>query len=205
MKSSDSRQFSTLCDIRRPLSSNPDNGSFTASYLCSVIRKTNTDSLTFKTRIEIMARNVTYSVVPRYNPREKNAPPKYYAQAQASGDVSLREMSQRIQSTCTVTKADVYAVLIAMEDVITEALKSGEIVRLGDLGTFQIGLSGKGAVTEDDYDTSLIEKARINFRPGLALAGALTSLTYAKVDKKRTAASEEEGEDSEAGMDEEEV
>ena len=43
-----------------------------------------------------MARNVTYSVVPRYNPREKNAPPKYYAQAQASGDVSLREMSQRI-------------------------------------------------------------------------------------------------------------
>ena len=152
-----------------------------------------------------MARNVTYSVVPRYNPREKNAPPKYYAQAQASGDVSLREMSQRIQSTCTVTKADVYAVLIAMEDVITEALKSGEIVRLGDLGTFQIGLSGKGAVTEDDYDTSLIEKARINFRPGFALAGALTSLTYAKVDKKRTAASEEEGEDSEAGMDGEEV
>ena len=152
-----------------------------------------------------MARNVTYSVVPRYNPREKNAPPKYYAQAQASGDVSLREMSQRIQSTCTVTKADVYAVLIAMEDVITEALKSGEIVRLGDLGTFQIGLSGKGAVTEDDYDTSLIEKARINFRPGLALAGALASLTYAKVDKKRTAASEEEGEDSEAGMDGEEV
>ena len=149
-----------------------------------------------------MARNVTYSVVPRYNPREKNAPPKYYAQAQASGDVSLREMSQRIQSTCTVTKADVYAVLIAMEDVITEALKSGEIVRLG---TFQIGLSGKGAVTEDDYDTSLIEKARINFRPGLALAGALTSLTYAKVDKKRTAASEEEGEDSEAGMDGEEA
>ena len=104
-----------------------------------------------------------------------------------------------------VTKADVYAVLIAMEDVITEALKSGEIVRLGDLGTFQIGLSGKGAVTEDDYDTSLIEKARINFRPGLALAGALTSLTYAKVDKKHTAASEEEGEDSEAGMDGEEV
>lgn len=152
-----------------------------------------------------MARNVTYSVVPRYNPREKNAPPKYYAQAQASGDVSLREMSQRIQSTCTVTKADVYAVLIAMEDVITEALKSDEIVRLGDLGTFQIGLSGKGAVTEDDYDTSLIEKARINFRPGLALAGALTSLTYAKVDKKRTAASEEEGEDSEAGMDGEEA
>ena len=48
-----------------------------------------------------MARNVTYSVVPRINPREKNDPPKYYAQAQASGDVNLREMSERIQATCT--------------------------------------------------------------------------------------------------------
>ena len=139
-----------------------------------------------------MARNVTYSVVPRYNPSEKGTPPKYYAQAQASGDVSVREMSERIQANCTVTKADVYAVLVAMEDVIIEALKGGEIVRLGDLGTLQIGLSGKGAVTEEDYDASLIRKARINFRPGTALAGALTSLSYAKVSKKRTAVAEDE-------------
>ena len=33
-----------------------------------------------------MARTVTYSVVPRINPREKNDPPKFYAQAQARGD-----------------------------------------------------------------------------------------------------------------------
>ena len=80
-----------------------------------------------------MARTVTYSVVPRINPREKNDPPKYYAQAQARGDVSLREMAERIQSTCTVTKADVYAVLVSLEDVVKEAIQNGEIVRLGDL------------------------------------------------------------------------
>ena len=131
-----------------------------------------------------MARNVTYSVVPRFKPGEKNDPPKYYAQAQASGDVDIREMSERIQLTCTVTKADVYAVLVAMEDVIIDALKSGEIVRLGDLGTFQIGLSGKGALTEEDYDTSLIQKARINFRPGIALSSMLTALTFARVPKR---------------------
>ena len=54
-----------------------------------------------------MARSVTYSVVPRFKPGEKNDPPKYYAQAQARGDVNIREMAERIQSTCTVTKADV--------------------------------------------------------------------------------------------------
>ena len=91
-----------------------------------------------------MARNVTYSVSPRINPRDKDAAPKYYGHVQASGDINIREMSERIQATCTVHKSDVFAVLVALEDVITEALKGGEIVRLGDLGTLQIGISSKG-------------------------------------------------------------
>ena len=147
-----------------------------------------------------MARSVNYSVVPSINPREKNDPPKYYAQAQASGDVNIREMSERIQASCTVTKADVYAVLVSMEDVIIDALKSGEIVRLGHLGTFQIGVSGKGTLTEEEYDSSLIQKARINFRPGIALSGILTNLTYAKVPKKPVPAKKEE--ESNEGLEE---
>lgn len=138
-----------------------------------------------------MARSVTYSVVPRFNPHEKSAPPRYYAQAQSNGDVDVREMSERIQASCTVTKADVYAVLVSLEDVIIDALKAGEIVRLGDLGTFRIGLNGKGALSEEEYDTSLIQKAHINFRPGMALAGCLTSLTYTRVAKKAAKKAEE--------------
>ena len=141
-----------------------------------------------------MARNVTYSVSPRINPRDKDAAPKFYGHVQANGDISLREMAERIQSTCTVHKSDVFAVLVALEDVITEALKSGEIVRLGDLGTLQIGISSKGAATEDDYSESLITKARINFRPGSALVGALSGLTFQKVAVKYTKDEEEEDE-----------
>lgn len=149
-----------------------------------------------------MARNVTYSVSPRVNPSEKGTPPKYYGHVQANGDVNIREMSERIQATCTVTKADVYAVLVALEDVITEALKGGEIVRLGDLGTFQIGISSKGALTEEDYDTSLIKKARINFRPGTALVGVLSNLTYQKVAVKSSKADKEEGEEEDTSGEE---
>ena len=131
-----------------------------------------------------MARNVTYSVSPRINPRDKEAAPKYYGHVQASGDINLREMSERIQQTCTVHKSDVYAVLVALEDVITDALRGGEIVRLGDLGTLQIGISSKGAVTEEDYSDSLIKQARINFRPGLPLKGILSNLSFEKVKVK---------------------
>ena len=148
-----------------------------------------------------MARNVTYSVSPRINPRDKEAAPKYYAHVHANGDTNLREMSERIQQTCTVHKSDVFAVLVALEDVITEALKNGEIVRLGDLGTLQIGISSKGAVSEEEYDDSLIKQARINFRPGSALAGILSNLTFARVKVKSSKADKENSEQEEGGED----
>ena len=144
-----------------------------------------------------MARSVTYSVAPRINPREKDEAPKYYGRVQANGDINVREMSERIQQSCTVHKTDVQAVLVALEDVIIDALKGGEIVRLGDLGTFQIGISSKGALTEEDYDVSLIKKARINFRPGVALSGILTGLTYKKVAIKTVKKEEEENPEAE--------
>ena len=144
-----------------------------------------------------MARSVTYSVVQRRNPSEKGNPPKFYAQAQARGSVSLREMSERIQATCTVHKSDVYAVLMALEDVVAEAIQNGEIVRLGELCTLQVGLSGKGAVTEEDYDVSLIKKKRVNFRPGRVLANALAGLNFTKVDIKYAKEEEEEEEPDE--------
>ena len=148
-----------------------------------------------------MARNVTYSVSPRINPRDKEAAPKYYGHVQASGDIDIREMSERIQATCTVHKSDVFAVLVALEDVITEALKGGEIVRLGDLGTLQIGISSKGAITEEDFSDALIHKARINFRPGSALMGALTNLTFAKVKPRYTKADKESTDEETGGED----
>jgi predicted histone-like DNA-binding protein len=145
-----------------------------------------------------MARSVTYSVVPRRNPSEKGTPPKFYAQAQARGDVNIREMSERIQATCTVHKSDVYAVLVALEDVVADAIQNGEIVRLGDLCTLQISLTGKGALTEEEWEESLIKKARINFRPGAVLSNILGNLTFIKVKPKSTKADKDaaaEGED----------
>ena len=146
-----------------------------------------------------MARTVTYSVVPRTKPGEKNDAPKYYAQAQARGDINIREMAERIQSTCTVHKTDVYAVLVALEDVVAEAIQNGEIVRLGDLCTLQVSLSGKGSLTEEDYNESLIKRAKIIFRPGKVLAGALDSLNFSKVPIKYT---KEEPEVNDEGMEE---
>ena len=141
-----------------------------------------------------MARSVTYSVVPRTKPGEKNDAPKYYAQAQARGDINIREMAERIQGSCTVTKADVYAVLVALEDVISESIQKGEIVRLMDIGTFRVGISTKGALKEEDFNDALIKKTRILFRPGSVLQNAIANLNFTKV--KRVVEPEEDDEES---------
>ena len=57
-------------------------------------------------------------------------------------------------------------------------------------------LVASGALTEDDYSESLITKARINFRPGSALVGILSNLSFAKV-KVRSSKADKEAEEGE--------
>ena len=145
-----------------------------------------------------MARTVTYTVVPKINPRDRESEPKFYGNVKSSGDINIREMAERIQQSCTVTKADVYAVLVALEDVISESIQKGEIVRLMDIGTLRVGISTKGALTEDKFDDSLIKKTRILFRPGSILQNALANLNFTKV-KRVEEEEKDSGEEPESG------
>ena len=94
-----------------------------------------------------MERAVTYSVAQRVDPREPEVAGKFYATAQARGVMGIREMAERIQQACTVTRADTMAVLTALEDVVSDGLQGGEIVRLGELGSLQISLTLKNAIS----------------------------------------------------------
>ncbi|HJH64136.1 MAG TPA: HU family DNA-binding protein [Bacteroides mediterraneensis] len=140
-----------------------------------------------------MKKTVTYSVVGRVNPADRESGEvKYYAQSQARGEMGIREISERIQQMCTVTRADVMAVLTAMEEIVSEGLQGGEIVRLGGLGSLQLSLSGEGADTEETFSDSLIEKVRVLFRPGTVMQEAINNLAFEKVPVKYAKKDEEE-------------
>ena len=70
----------------------------------------------------------------------------------------------------------------------------------GQDSTLQVSLSGKGAPTKEDHNASLIEKAKINFRPGRALAGAISALNFTKVAIKYPKDTSK-GEDTSGGED----
>ena len=98
-----------------------------------------------------MAMTVTYSVVPRKNPAKKDESAKYYAQAQASGELDFEELCEGITSRSTCTETDVRAAISGILYEAKRALKAGRIVRLGDLGSLQIGLNGQGVFKFADY------------------------------------------------------
>lgn len=131
-----------------------------------------------------MDKALTYSVVEKKNPIMQEMPGKFYARAQARGVAGIREMSDRIQKMCTVTRADVMAVLIALEDVVADSLANGEIVRLGELGSMQVSLSSTGVEKKEDFHEGLITNARILFRGGTTLKTMLATMSYEKVEPR---------------------
>ncbi len=128
--------------------------------------------------------SVLFKSVQRTNPQDVAAPKKFYARAIASDTTTLRDLAEIIATQCTVSRADCHAVLIAFEDNIIRELKNGRIVRLGDLGSYQLGVNAEGMVTEEEVNANTIKKAKINFRPGIGLRAMLKTLQYRKAQNQ---------------------
>ena len=94
------------------------------------------------------------------------------------------------------TETDVRASISGILYEAKRSLKAGRIVRLGDLGSLQIGLTSEGAESVKEFATSMIKGAHIVFRPGKQLAELLKILSYQQV---RTRAAAQSGDGSDGG------
>ena len=124
--------------------------------------------------------SVKFKVLPRKNPQDLLAPEKFYAAAIGDGEIDLDTLAEKIAYQCTLTEVDCHAVLLSLVHNINEELGQGRIVRLGRLGTFQIGIGSEGKTTAEEVNASVIVKSRILFRPGKKLRTLLGNLSYRK-------------------------
>ena len=125
---------------------------------------------------------INYVLVERGDPRDSSVPKKFYAQSRSRGEMTLRELSKRIADISTVSSIDTMAVLEALLQVIPEELTEGNIVRLGDFGSFFTSTQSSGAETEENFDDSLIKKTAIRFRPGIQVNNVLKNVKYKKIN-----------------------
>jgi predicted histone-like DNA-binding protein len=125
--------------------------------------------------------SVKFITVPRKNPQDLQAPEKFYASAKGDGEVGIIKLSRLISEQCTVTEADCLAVLASLEKQMINQLEEGRIVRLGRIGTFQIGVSSQGMDTPEEVTSNSIIKSRVLFRPAENLKNLLKTLRFSKV------------------------
>ena len=125
---------------------------------------------------------VTYVLTQKVNLGHPEAPRKFYAQAKARKELTFRELSKEIsEGSTTVSDTDVMAVLNDLTKVLKRHLENGEMVRLGDFGTFQVALTSEGSETEEAFNSSLIKTKKIAFRPGIDLKDMLLTLKFEKM------------------------
>lgn len=91
---------------------------------------------------------------------------KFYPQAAPTTPVMLAQIVKRIEKRSTVSSADVKAVLDALQYEVIEALKNGNTVRLGDIGSFRLTIKAEGVATAVEAKTKgakLIKQVNVQF------------------------------------------
>ncbi|MBE7434552.1 MAG: HU family DNA-binding protein [Anaerolineales bacterium] len=123
---------------------------------------------------------VKFNVVERGNPANPTAPKKWYPSIDSSGRKTLRQMAERISQISTVSSADTMAVLEALLTTIPQELAAGNIVELGDFGSFWLRIESDGAGTAEEVRSSQIQNILPRFNPGKEFKRVLGSIEFQK-------------------------
>ena len=106
---------------------------------------------------------------------------KFYAKMVLDGEMTIDDIVKVIEKFSALSEADIRGVIIAVENVIQDALAAGKIVRLEKLGSFNASLSSRGEDSADKVGKESIIKTRINYRAGKRIAKAIADADFKKV------------------------
>lgn len=123
---------------------------------------------------------VTYNIVKKHNQVNPEAPPRYYPSVKSTGRVTMRNLAETIAAMSTVSSIDVYAVLEALTSLLPEELANGNIVELGDLGSFSIRARATGEPNRSDVSSKNITKLLPRFYPGKRFTEMLSKARFVK-------------------------
>jgi predicted histone-like DNA-binding protein len=124
---------------------------------------------------------VKYTVVARGKPGDPEAPKKYYPMVKSTGKTTLRDLAERVAEISTVSSVDVVAVLEAFLTIVPRELADGNIVNLGDFGTFRLRVRSEGADSEEEVTARNIIQAFARFRPGKRFKETLDNASFEKL------------------------
>ncbi len=114
---------------------------------------------------------IKYRIAERQNPLTKTL--QYYAQVMPVEPLTLEDIAEGIEKTSTVSSADIKAVLDALQFEVIRALRAGNSVRLGDLGSFRPTLASRSALSAEAFTTANLKGVRVRFTPSSRMESEL--------------------------------
>lgn len=123
---------------------------------------------------------IKYSIIPRKNPQNLTDPPKYYPSIQSSGHITVRQLAQRMAAISTLSTIDTMAAIEAFLQVVPQELAEGNIVDLGDFGSFWLRANSTGTELEESVSKSQIVNLKPLFRPGKEFKKVLSTVEFKK-------------------------
>jgi len=126
---------------------------------------------------------IKFKIMERVNLQDPLEPRKHYAYIQNQGVVNLRQIAKRISRESTISMMDTMAVLEGFLQVIPDLLLEGNIVKLGELGTFRSTISSDGVDTADNFNSTHIKGLNLIFRPGIEFRDQLNSVKFKKASE----------------------
>lgn len=103
---------------------------------------------------------------------------KWYADvANNGGELGVDDLVKRIEKFSALSEADIKGVIIALENVVHEALADGKIVR------YILSLVAVEQVRRKIFNISLIKSVGVNYRAGKRILEGMKSAGFEKVQR----------------------
>lgn len=145
-----------------------------------------TETKKSKSTMNLVTDSVLYNVVAKKNNLDKNKAVKYYAQVKKAGLMTEESLENQLEKMSTLTIGDVKNVLANAQSVILDALSKGNVVQLGRIGTFGIGVRSKGTDTVKEFNATKINHVHVNFRASNAMRETMAKIKFTKLGESVT-------------------
>jgi predicted histone-like DNA-binding protein len=123
---------------------------------------------------------VKFNVVERGKPGSPETPKKFYPSIVATGKVGQRDVAKHAAEMSTVSIGDTSAVVENFLAIIGQELARGNIVQLGEFGSFWLRTETEGADTAEEVRASQITNVLVRFTPGKEFQEILDKIVFEK-------------------------
>ncbi|PXX95730.1 DNA-binding protein [Marinifilum breve] len=125
--------------------------------------------------------SINFKPVGRKNPRDRQAPAKYYASINAKGKRNIRFIAEEIADRSSLNQMDIMSVIEGFLQIVPKTLLDGYTVDLGEFGNMGLIAKSEGVEKEDDLNASHIDGVKVKFRPGILFKDELASAKFEKI------------------------